>query len=71
MTILSETLTQILIPVAAVIGIVFALIQWITVSRISVSASSSTATKKYGRLLEEEEEGTADDKEIVTKCAEI
>jgi inorganic pyrophosphatase len=75
MTILSELLTQILIPVAAVVGIAFALLQWLIVSRISVSpsasakpASSSSDNGRGDYLLEDP---SHDDREVVAKCAEI
>ena len=38
---LSESVTGILIPVAAVIGIGFALLQWVLVSRVKVGPDSS------------------------------
>eukprot|EP00252_Welwitschia_mirabilis_P021781 TRINITY_DN568_c0_g3_i1.p1 TRINITY_DN568_c0_g3~~TRINITY_DN568_c0_g3_i1.p1 ORF type:complete len:765 (-),score=100.22 TRINITY_DN568_c0_g3_i1:142-2436(-) len=57
---LSELGAEILIPVAAVIGIGFALIQWFLVSRVSVrqSKNANNADSKNGcdeRLLQEEE----------------
>ena len=72
MTILSELLTQILIPAAAVVGIAFALFQWFIVSRISVSASSSKSrSSDNGRDDYLLEDASHDERELVTKCAEI
>lgn len=70
MSTLSEGLTQVLIPVAALVGIVFALIQWFMVSKVTVSNESSNGFKD--RLIEadEEEEGV-DNLEVSIKCAEI
>jgi H+-translocating diphosphatase len=42
MEMLSEILTQILMHVAALIGVVFALLQWILVSRVSVFVANHT-----------------------------
>lgn len=66
---LSEGLTQILIPVAALVGIGFALLQWFLVSRVRVSDYSQEKGYK-DRLIEDEEEGV-DNLEVTTKCAEI
>lgn len=66
MTLLTTTWTEILIPIAAVIGIAFALLQWYFVSSISVSpAKSSSGSEDY--LLEEGPDGP----DAVIKCAEI
>lgn len=68
--------TQIVIPVCAVIGIVFSLVQWQLVSRVKLSSESvvSDSAKNgkngYGDYLIEEEEGM-NDQNIVAKCAEI
>ena len=60
MAILGELGTQVLIPVAGVIGIVFA-----------VAANASGAGKNgYGDYLIEEEEGL-NDHNVVVKCAKI
>ncbi|CAN6980367.1 unnamed protein product [Brassica rapa subsp. trilocularis] len=73
---LPELWTEILIPVCAVVGIVFSLFQWFIVSRVKVSgdqgASSSSGGAKngYGDYLIEEEEGV-NDQSVVAKCAEI
>jgi inorganic pyrophosphatase len=67
MALLSEALTQTLIPAAALIGIGFALFQWFLVSRVRVS------NDEYGyndSLIENEEEGV-DDFDAVIKCSEI
>ncbi|RZC80834.1 hypothetical protein C5167_043409 [Papaver somniferum] len=73
--VLSEMLTQILIPVCAVVGIVFSLFQWYVVSQVKVapdSARQSNNSNKNGfnDSLIEEEEGI-NDHNTVLKCAEI
>lgn len=74
--ILSDLATEIVIPVCAVVGIVFALVQWVLVSRIKLSPdrhSSSSNNGKgpgYGDYLIEEEEGL-NDHNVVVKCADI
>lgn len=71
--ILSDLLTEILIPVAAAVGIAFALVQWVMVSRVKLSPErQAPAGKKngYGDYLIEEEEGL-NDHNVVLKCAEI
>lgn len=72
---LSETLTEVLIPVAAVVGIAFALIQWFLVSRVKVAPDHSHTPSNnnkngYTEYLIEEEEGV-NDHNVVNKCAEI
>lgn len=72
---LSEILTEILIPVALVIGIRFALIQWVLVSRVKVSLNHSHTPRNnningYMEYLIEEEEGL-NDHNVINKCAEI
>lgn len=73
---LSDLATEIVIPVCAVIGIVFSLVQWFLVSRIKLSSdrhSSSSNNGKgagYGDYLIEEEEGL-NDHNVVAKCADI
>ncbi|KAL2338436.1 hypothetical protein Fmac_012882 [Flemingia macrophylla] len=74
-TILPDLGTEILIPVCAVIGIAFALFQWVLVSKVKLSAardSSPNAAGKngYNDYLIEEEEGI-NDHNVVAKCAEI
>ena len=71
---LSESVTGILIPVAAVIGIGFALLQWVLVSRVKVGpdSSSSRSNRSYNeRLLDEADEDGGDPRNVVPKCAEI
>lgn len=73
--ILSGLLTEILIPVAAVIGIAFSLIQWVIVSRVKLSperpsANNSSKNGGYTDYLIEEEE-SLNDHNVVMKCAEI
>lgn len=65
-----ETLTQILIPVAAVVGIGFALLQWFLVSKVRVSGAS-TANNGYSDSLIGDEEESVDALEVVAKCADI
>lgn len=73
---LSELATEIVIPVCAVVGIVFSLAQWFLVSRVKLTPerlgpSSSPRNKNgYGDYLIEEEEGI-NDHNVVVKCAEI
>ncbi|RRT76532.1 hypothetical protein B296_00021962, partial [Ensete ventricosum] len=72
---LSDLLTEVLIPVAAVVGIVFAMVQWLVVSKVKLSPeveSSGTGNSKngYSDYLIEEEEGL-NDHNVVVKCAEI
>lgn len=74
-TIISELLTEILIPVAAVVGIVFALVQWLLVSKVKLSPERQGGPPQggkngYGDYLIEEEEGL-NDHNVVVKCAEI
>eukprot|EP00249_Psilotum_nudum_P017195 c26204_g1_i1 orf=372-2651(-) len=70
MALMSDTLTEILIPVAAVIGIVYALLQWFLVSRISVKPGLQPSVNNgYNDYLIEEE--GMDDNAVVSKCAEI
>lgn len=75
-TILPDLGTEILIPVCALIGIGFALVQWVIVSKVIVSTdklSSSSGDGKngsYAEALIEEEEGI-NDHSVVNKCAEI
>lgn len=71
--ILSDLGTEIIIPVCAVIGIVFSLIQWVLVSKVKLSPEKKASAKDkngYGDYLIEEEEGI-NDHNVVTKCAEI
>lgn len=73
--ILSDLLTEILIPVAAIIGIAFSLIQWLLVSRVKLSPErhQPSGGNKNGGLsdyLIEEEEGL-NDHSVVAKCADI
>lgn len=71
-TLLPDLGTEILIPVCAVVGIAFSLIQWFIVSQVKLDASASRNNAKNGIAdsLIEEEEGL-NDHSVVTKCAEI
>lgn len=74
---LSTLATEIVIPVAAVVGIVFSLVQWFLVSLVKVTPernappSGPNSNKNgYNDYLIEEEEGL-NDQNVVVKCAEI
>ncbi|KAK8591026.1 hypothetical protein V6N13_031094 [Hibiscus sabdariffa] len=75
-SILPDLGAEILIPVCAVIGIAFSLVQWMLVSRVKVSPAresvnnGSGARNGYSDYLIEEEEGL-NDHGVVLKCAEI
>ncbi|KAH7857665.1 hypothetical protein Vadar_015199 [Vaccinium darrowii] len=72
----SDLATEIVIPVCAVVGIVFSLVQWVLVSRVQLSSDRNTnsdpANNKNGckDYLIEEEDGI-NDHDVVVKCAEI
>lgn len=71
---LSEGLTQILIPVTAFIGIGFALLQWLLVSRVRVSSADHTeADNGYRKSLmgDSELENGVQSVEVTNKCTEI
>lgn len=69
---MSEALTQILIPLAAIIGIGFALLQWVLVSKIRVSSGSKLESEYNNKLIEEDEqEEGIDSDDVVAKCADI
>ncbi|CAL5373369.1 unnamed protein product [Camellia sinensis] len=74
-TLLPDLATEIMIPVCAVVGILFSLVQWLLVSQVKLSAdrnaSSTTKNKNgYNDYLIEEEEGV-NEHNVVAKCAEI
>ncbi|KAK2974902.1 hypothetical protein RJ640_013758 [Escallonia rubra] len=72
MGLMSESLTQILIPVAALVGIGFSLVQWFLVSKVKVSSGIGLENGYKDRLIEEDEqEEGIDSDEAVAKCAEI
>lgn len=75
--VLSEMATEIVVPVCAVIGIAFSLVQWVLVSRVKLTSerhasggSGSNSKNGYSDYLIEEEEGI-NDHSVVTKCADI
>ncbi|CAM0909254.1 unnamed protein product [Alopecurus aequalis] len=80
--ILPELATQLVVPVAAAVGIAFAVLQWVLVSKVKVtperdgeggssSAAAAAGSKDGGsEYLIEEEEGL-NDHNVVLKCAEI
>lgn len=72
MAILSDVATEVLIPLAAVIGIAFAVAQWVLVSRIKLAPSSGRDNKQdvLADSLIEEEEGL-NDHNVVVRCGEI
>jgi hypothetical protein len=77
---LPELATQVLVPAAAVVGIAFAVVQWVLVSKVKMSpdqrrADGGSAAGKSGgagasEYLIEEEEGL-NEHNVVVKCAEI
>ncbi|CAB4288699.1 unnamed protein product [Prunus armeniaca] len=74
-TLLPDLGTEILIPLCAVIGIAFSVVQWMFVSQVKLSpgrdANSNAPGKNgYNDYLIEEEEG-GNDHNVVLKCAEI
>lgn len=71
MGLMSEAFAQILIPVGALIGIAFALVQWFLVSKIRVVSSGSENGCKDHLIEEDEQEEGVDSVEVVNKCAEI
>lgn len=71
MSAMGEGLTQILIPVAALVGIGFALFQWFLVSRVKVSSNDSSNEYKEKLIEADEEEEGIDNLEVSIKCAEI
>ncbi|KAH0783083.1 hypothetical protein KY290_002681 [Solanum tuberosum] len=72
MGLMSEALTQILIPLAAFIGIGFALLQWFLVSKVRVSSGSKLVSEYNDKLIEEDEqEEGIDSDDVVAKCADI
>jgi hypothetical protein len=73
--ILPELGTQVLIPVAAAVGIAFSVLQWVLVSKVRLAperrADGGGAVKSGpSDYLIEEEEGL-NDHNVVVKCAEI
>lgn len=77
-TILPDLGAEILIPLCAVVGIGFSLLQWLLVSKVQLSPSRSSANSGaaaadkngYSDYLIEEEEGI-NGHNVVLKCAEI
>lgn len=72
--ILPDLGAEILIPVCAVIGILFSLVQWYSVSKVKLTpgrdGSAGGGKNGYSDYLIEEEEGL-NDHNVVLKCAEI
>nr|AAA61610.1 pyrophosphatase [Beta vulgaris] len=70
---LPDLITEIIIPVCAVIGIAFSLLQWYIVLRVKLSPDSTRNNNNkngFSDSLIEEEEGL-NDQSVVAKCAEI
>ena len=74
---LPELATQVVVPVAAVVGIAFAVLQWVLVSKVKLSpeprrgdGSSAKSGAGASEYLIEEEEGL-NEHNVVVKCAEI
>lgn len=70
MAILSDVATEVLIPLAAAVGIAFAVAQWVLVSRVKLAPSSGRDKDMLADSLIEEEEGL-NDHNVVVRCAEI
>lgn len=74
---LTELATEIVIPAAAAVGMGFAAVQWLLVSRVRLSPERTAAGgAKNGRRddylpIDEEEEEGLNDHNLVLKCAEI
>ncbi|KAL5699629.1 inorganic diphosphatase [Ranunculus cassubicifolius] len=75
-TIITDLMTQIFIPVCVVLGIVFSLLQWYLVSQVKMTAdrqqSPTNKDKKNGfnDYVIEEEEGV-NDHNVVAKCSDF
>lgn len=70
MGLMSEALAQVLIPLAAFIGIAFAIFQWFLVSKVRVSPGNDN--RIGDRLIEEDDQELGiNGEEAVAKCAEI
>lgn len=72
---LPDLATQIIIPVCAVIGIIFSLIQWALVSKVKLTpdrngSPANNNKNGFNDSLIEEEEGV-NEHNVVAKCAEI
>ena len=74
MALLPDLGTEIVIPVCAVIGIIFSLIQWVLVSRVKLSPERKEANNNskngFNDCLIEEEEGI-NEQNVVLECANI
>lgn len=76
MALLPDQGAEIVIPVCAVIGIIFSLVQWFLVSKVKLSqehggaSAANNGKNGYSDYLIEEEEGI-NDQNVVAKCAEI
>ncbi|KAL0354832.1 UNVERIFIED_CONTAM: Pyrophosphate-energized vacuolar membrane proton pump 1 [Sesamum radiatum] len=76
MALLPDLGTEIVIPLCAVIGIVFSLVQWFLVSKVKLSperggaSAANNGKNGYSEYLIEEEDGI-NDQTVVVKCAEI
>lgn len=68
-TVLSAGFVELFIPFAAIVGILFALVQWYLVSKIGVSHASSSSNNGFSDYMLEED--GIDQPSVVEKCAEI
>ncbi|KAG6413022.1 hypothetical protein SASPL_125719 [Salvia splendens] len=68
-TLLSDLGTEIVIPICALIGIAFAALQWLLVSKVKLSTAAASKNGITDPLVEEED-GVADHS-VVRKCADI
>lgn len=71
--VLSELAAEVLVPVAAAVGIAFAVVQWVLVSRVRLSPDRPSAGGGKNGVTEgliEDEEGL-NEHNVVAKCAEI
>ncbi|KAE8688510.1 Pyrophosphate-energized vacuolar membrane proton pump 1 [Hibiscus syriacus] len=71
MSALTEGLTQILILVAALLGIGFSLLQWFLVSRVKLTSNDSSNGVIQKLIESDEEEEGVNQLEMSIKCAEI
>ena len=72
---MSEGVTQAVIPLAALIGIVFALTQWFLVSKVKVLSGNISENGSFNQrnrlIVNDDEEVGVDPDQLVFKCAEI
>ncbi|XP_040380509.1 pyrophosphate-energized vacuolar membrane proton pump 1-like [Oryza brachyantha] len=77
MAFIGTVAAEVLIPLAAVIGIVFAVLQWYVVAKVAVPSHSGEGGGKVGRGRESDGEGEEEEEEgvdyrgVEARCAEI